>query len=115
MSIDEKIENTRKLVAEQEAREGQTWATVRALLGEIEEELRILRRQVDQKQIEFFTEREFAAKLKVGEDTIARMRRDGELDPLRLRGLVRYSSLQLERAHEIFGQRTKKKGSPRRA
>jgi ribosomal protein S13 len=88
---------------------------VRALLGEIEEELRTLRREVTQKQIEFFTEKEFAAKLRVSHDVIANMRRDGELDPLRLRGLVRYSSLQLENAHEIFGQRTKKKGRSGRA
>jgi hypothetical protein len=108
MSIEDKIATARKIVAETEGREGQTWAIVRGLLGEIEEELRGLRVEAAQRQTEYFTEAQFAEKLRVSEQHIRKLRKRIDIQPPPYIGsLIRYSSIHLAKANEIYGQRLK--------
>jgi hypothetical protein len=86
-------------------------AHVRSELSRVEEENRNLKIEAAKQQTQFYTEREFAQLLKVSVATIARLRKDLRIDPSPYIGgtLVRYSSVHLERAYEIFGEGRKRK------
>jgi hypothetical protein len=106
MNIDDKIQTARALVAEQEAREGQTWAIVRGLLGEIEEEIRTLRVEKERREVVYFTREQFAERLLVNVSSLKRAEARGEIKPaLRIGSKSRYASWQLEYADEIFSKR----------
>jgi len=111
---EEKCAVARRLILELEARDRQTFALAMKALGELEEDVRELRREAAKRNIEIFTEEEFAAKFKVSPSTIARERKAGRIEPLAMgQNIVRYSSLQFERAHEIFRARPKLVGRKR--
>ncbi len=82
-------------------------ALVRSELSRVEEENRDLRVEAVKREMRFYTEREFAAILKVSLSTIARLRRAARLEHLQVGNQIRYSSVHLEKAHEIFGQGSK--------
>ena len=114
VSIDDKIQKARSIVAEAEARDGQTWAIVRGLLGEIEENLRALRIEKARRDMQYYTRKQFAERLQVSESTVARAERRGEIQPAVAIGILgRYSSLQLEFAGEIFSKKRGPDGRPR--
>ena len=118
MTVDDKLQTLRAVVAETESKGQQTWAIVRGMLGEIEEELRTLRAQVAVQSIEYFTEEEFAARLGVSREHIKRQRLDlGDAIQPRpyIGGCVRWSTKHLLQANEIFGQvdTGKKKPGPK--
>jgi DNA-binding transcriptional regulator YiaG len=114
INVDEKIQSVRSIVAEAEARDVQTWAVVRGLLGEIEEELRTLRIETAQREVQYFTRREFAERLGVSEATLKRAEDRGDIKPaVTVMSLERYSSLQLEWADEIFSKKREPTGRPR--
>jgi hypothetical protein len=114
MSIDEKIQTARSIVAEAESRGGQAWALVRGLLTEIDEELKTLRVEKARREIQYFTRKQFAERLLMSESSIERAEERGEIAPaVRVGTLDRYSSLQLEFADEIFSKRRDAKGRPR--
>lgn len=93
---------------EAEATVLQALANARALVTQLEEENLGLRRQVAVKTIEIFTEREFAALCKVSAQTIAKLRRDGKIQPLKVGDQYRYTSVDhLQRVGEIFTARGK--------
>jgi len=102
-TLEDRLGAARQILLEMEARESNNFALARKVLGEMEEDVRALRMEVGRKQIEIFTEEEFAAKLKISVTTLRRIRREGRVQPLQLtEKTIRYSSLQLERVHEIF-------------
>ncbi len=106
MNIDDKLQTLRALVAETEAKDQMTWAIVRGSLGEIEEELRTLRAAAAVKQIEYFSEEEFAARLGVSRESIQRLRLklgDRIQPPPYIGGVVRWSTKHLLQANELFG------------
>lgn len=106
MNIDDKIQTLRALDAESDSKVLQTGAIRRGLLGEIEEELRTLRAQVAVKHIEYFTEKEFAARLKVSQSHIYRLRMalgDRIQPPPYIGGEVRWSTKHLLQANELLG------------
>lgn len=114
MNIDDKIQQARSIVAETEAREGQTWAIVRGLLGEIEEDLRTLRVEKARREVQYFTRKQFAERLLVSEATMVRAEILGKIKPaVRIMSRERYSSLQLEFADEIFSKKRDPTGRPR--
>ena len=114
MNVDEKIQTARAIVAEAESRDGQTWALMRGLLGEIEEEIRTLRIEKARREVQYFTRKEFAERLQVSEDSIKRAEARGDIKPaLMIGSLSRYSSLQLEWADEIFNKKRQPDGRPR--
>jgi hypothetical protein len=103
---EEKCTVARRLLLELEARDQQTIALFKKALGEIEEDVRELRRESAKRDMQIYTEAEFAALFKVSESTMARERKAGHIHPLEMgQHVVRYSSLQLEQAHAIFGSK----------
>lgn len=114
MNIGEKIQTARSIVAQAEAREGQAWAAVRGLLGEIEEEIRMLRVEKARREVQYFTRKEFAKRLGVSDETLYRAEVRGDIQPaVTVMSLGRYSSLQLEWADEIFSKKRTPTGRPR--
>jgi Helix-turn-helix domain len=103
MSAEDKVAAARRRVGEAEASMLLALASARAVLSEVEEENRELRREALKRETQFYTEAEFAALLKVSESTIARARKSGQLQPLRVGVQIRYSSLNVEQAEQIFG------------
>ena len=79
-------------------------AEARELLARAADELRRARAEARKSGIEYFTEAEFAAKLKVSEITLKRARLAGEMPSLRIRGCVRYTSEHLSLAAEKFAR-----------
>lgn len=79
-------------------------ADARLLLARAADELRCARSEAAKSSLEYFTEREFADRLKVSEGTVQRLRLDGGLPYVRLRGCVRYTSEHLALAAERFAQ-----------
>jgi len=102
MSTETKIEEARRLAFESEALILQSMASLRAALNEAEEENRQLRIEKARREIEIFTEREFAARLQVSDATLRRLRKRRQIEPIYVGGLVRYTSRHLEQLHEIF-------------
>jgi len=85
-------------------------AQVRSALARVEEENRDLRVEAAKRQMQFYTESEFARLLKVSASTLARMRQKFRIDPPPYIGFrVRYSNVHLERAYEIFDEGRKQK------
>jgi hypothetical protein len=118
MNIDDKLQTLRAIVAETESKDQQTWAIVRGMLGEIEEELRTLRAEAVVKHIEYFSEEEFAKRIGVSRETIQRLRLrlgDRIQPPPYIGGVVRWSTKHLLAANEIFGvvDTGKKKPGPK--
>lgn len=117
MSIDDKIKTLRALNAESESKLVQTLGIERGLLGEIEEELRTLRAEVAVKRIEYFTEPQFAALLKVGREHLSRLRcklGDAIQPPPYIGGAVRWSTIHLLKANELLGSLDTGKKKPGR-
>lgn len=117
MNIDDKLQTLRAIVAETESKDQQTWAIVRGMLGEIEEELRTLRAEAAVKHIEYFSEEEFAARLGVSRETVKRLRLemgDAIQPPPYIGGVIRYSTKHLLQANEIFGAVDTSKKKPGR-
>lgn len=113
-TAEDKIQAFRNVLLQIEAQQSQAVVLARKALGEIEEDVRELRRESAKRNIEIFTEEEFAAKFKVSAATIARERKAGRIKALEMgQNIVRYSSLQLEGAHEIFRSRPKLVGRKR--
>jgi hypothetical protein len=107
-TAEEKIQALRNLLVQAEAQHSQTIVLARKALGEIEDDVRELRREAAKRDTRIFTEAEFAALFKVSPETMARERKAGRIQPLEMgQNVVRYSSLQLEGAHEIFRSRPK--------
>ena len=106
MTIDDKIQTLRAVVAETESKDQQTWAIVRGALGEIEEELRTLRARAAVQHIEYFTEEEFAARLQVSREHIKKLRLKlgDRIQPAPyIGGMVRWSTKHLLQANELLG------------
>lgn len=57
----------------------------------------------------FYTERELAGALKVSEETLARLRREGQLPHLRLANLVRYTDEHVALIKEKFAHPKRRK------
>lgn len=94
MNTDEHIALARGRLAEAEAALHTSlgaMASARAALVVVEEENRELRREALVRQTRFYTEREFAAILKVSESTIERLRLKGKLKHARVGLQVRYT------------------------
>jgi hypothetical protein len=100
-------------LAELEASMNLAVGLARASLVLVEQENVELRRESLARRTSFYTEREFAAILKVSVSTIARLRRAAKLEHLQVGNQIRYSSVHLERAHEIFSQGPKTRESTR--
>jgi hypothetical protein len=96
------IATAQRQIAELEAAVNQAVGSARASLAVVEEENRELRRESMARSTSFYTEREFAALLKVSVSTIARLRRAAKLEHLQVGSQIRYSSVHIERAHELF-------------
>lgn len=117
MNIDDKLQTVRALVAETESKDQQTWAIVRGALGEVEEELRTLRAKVALQQIEYFTEKQFAARLGVSTSHVKRLRLElgDRIQPRPyIGGMVRWSTKHLLQANEILGAVDTEKKKPGR-
>jgi hypothetical protein len=117
MTIDEKIKTLRALNAESESKLVQTLGIERGLLGEVEEELRTLRAQVAVQKIEYFTEAEFADRLKCTRDHLSRLRRklgDALQPPPYIGWAVRWSTKHLLQANELLGAMDTGKKKPGR-
>lgn len=85
----------------------QSLARARSTISALEQEAMELRREVATKQVEIFTEAEFAERLKVSTSTLRRARLAGKIRPLEVGSpnCIRYSSVDhLEHLGEIFGQ-----------
>lgn len=104
MDPNDQLAAARRRVLEAEASMLHALASARSALSSAEEQIHEMRRQELKRRTEFFTEQEFADMLRVSESTIARLRKRGTLQPLMVGGLIRYSSLHVEQAHEIFAQ-----------
>jgi excisionase family DNA binding protein len=101
------IANAQQRLSEAEASMLQALGFARAALVLVENENLELRRENLARRTEFFTEREFAELLKVSVSTIARLRRAAKLEHLQVGSQIRYSSVHVEKAHEIFGREPK--------
>jgi hypothetical protein len=102
---DSKFETARRRLIEVEASIVQALTTARVSITELEEENHALRREALERRTEFYTEREFAALLKVSESTIRRLRKAHRIEPLMVGDSIRYSSLHVEQIHDIFRPR----------
>lgn len=85
-----------------EGQVGKLIGSARIALAEAQEEINQLRQKIDAAEIKFFTEAEFAEKLRVSAATIARLRKDGEIPHLLVRGCCVYTSDHLLIAAQRF-------------
>jgi len=90
MTTDDRIAAAQRQLAEVEAVTLQGLAAARAALVVVEEENRELRRQALERQIVYYTERQFADLLQVSESTIERLRLAGKLKHDRVGIQIRY-------------------------
>lgn len=102
-TAEEKIQALRNLLVQAEAQHSQTILLVRKALGEVEEDVRDLRREAMKRDVEFFTEEQFAARVKVSAKSIAKLRKSGKLEPCNVGGPIRYSSAHVEHLSRIPG------------
>lgn len=100
-ALEEKCAVARRLILELEARDRQTFALAMKALGEIEEDARELRREALKRDVEFFTEEQFAARVKVSAKSIAKLRKAGKLIPCNVGGPIRYSTAHVEQLSQI--------------
>jgi hypothetical protein len=89
-------------------------ACVRTELSRVEEENRDLLVEAAKRQMQFYTEREFAQLLKVSAATIARLRRTDKLQFLRVGTQIRYTSEHLALVAEVFAAGKKREVRGRR-
>lgn len=94
-TTEEKIEAAQAGLIELESMLGQRVAEARGLLTLAADELRRAKAEAARSHLEYFTEAEFAARLRVSEDTIQRLRLKGEMPHVKLAGCVRYTSEHL--------------------
>jgi len=103
---DEQVAAARANLLEAETSVLHAFASMRASLNRLEEENRQLRQESLKQQNKVYTEQEFAAELKVSPEHLARLRKRGEIEPLNVGGLIRYSSAtHLARLEEIFAEK----------
>lgn len=100
-------------LAELEASMNLAVGLVRASLVSVEAENRDLRRESLERRTEYYTEREFAAVLKVSASTIERLRHAGKLKCLRVGNQVRYASMHLTQFAEEIAAKKKPRGRMR--
>lgn len=97
-------------LAELEASMNLAVGLVRASLVLVEAENRDLRRESLERRTEYYTEREFAAVLKVSVSTVVRLRRAGKLKFVRVGNQVRYTSTHLAQFADELAERKKPRG-----
>jgi hypothetical protein len=98
---EEQLEALRHLLLQAEAQHGQTITLVRKALGEIEDQVRELRREAAMRNVEFFTEEKLAARVGVSASTIKRMRLKKQIVPCEIGGPLRYSTAHVEQLSRI--------------
>jgi uncharacterized protein (DUF3084 family) len=103
--MDSPLETTRADLLKLEGELAQLLTRARYDLEAAEDELRQARKEAAKAQLEFFTEEEFAARLKISAVSLARARRKGLMPCIRLMGSIRYTTEHLVIAAELFDSR----------
>ena len=94
-------------LAEAEASTLQALGHSRAALALVEEENRKLRREALDREMRFYTEGEFAQRLKVSKSTLQRLRLAHKLEYLLVGQQVRYSEVHIALALEVLTAKAK--------
>lgn len=100
------IANAHQRLAEAEASTLQALGCARGALALVEEENRELRREALDRKMLFYTEEEFAERLKVSRSTLQRLRRTHKLEYLLVGQQVRYSEVHVALAVEALTAKT---------
>jgi excisionase family DNA binding protein len=80
-------------------------SSARHALTEVEEENRRLKREAARTHLNWYTEKQLAARMGVSKDTLARLRRNGKIPHVRVTPtVIRYSSLQEVEIAEMLQQ-----------
>lgn len=97
-----RIAELTRLFLEKEAELERLCVEMRAALHEADEEARRLRAEAEHFNLEIFTEPEAAARLRMSEDTLSRLRKRKRLPHFREGMLVRYTSAHLVKIVELL-------------
>lgn len=99
---EECIADTRQKLFELEGQMSQAFAAARSILSQVENQYREARKEALKSEIEFLTEKQLASRLQVSGTTVARLRRNGKLQPLTIGGCIRYSTNDLLKVDQSF-------------
>lgn len=105
MPAHEQIETAQAELLELQSQLEQVIARTRGVLLLAADEARQAQQQAAKAQLEFFTEEEFAARLKLSPVTVARARRKGLMPCVMIMGSIRYTTDHLSIAAELFDSR----------
>lgn len=110
VTVEEQTTDVRRQLAEAESTVLHALASARSAISVQEEELRQARLEVERRNDDFLTEEQFAEILQVSVPTIAKLRKDGDLEPIYVASLPRYlRSHHVAKASEIFSKKKKRR------
>jgi hypothetical protein len=108
MTYEERCAAARRALMEAEESVLQALASARVTVTALEEETRQLSETATRQHMEIYTEQQFAKLMQVSLTTIRRARKRGVIEPIFVEGIIRYTTLHLMQAPEIFRpQKTK--------